>query len=410
MDWQTVVSIGIVVLLSALLYFKRKQIEFQGRFPFAYAGMIRTQFGIKLMDWGANKFGFILRPLSVAGIYVGFMGMILIVFEVLKSTWMLFTSPNAPASVQPVLPINAPGFFYVPFLFWILSIFVIAVIHEFSHGVVARLYKIKVKSSGFAFLGILIPIIPAAFVEPDEKKLNSHSKKEQLAVFAAGPFSNILFSFLLILLFFPAASGPFEGLTQATNIVDMTALSSEMYLVESFAVTDVVEGSAAAIAGIAVGDEITHLDGLGPESATDVLSELLPGQELTVTVDGDDKILTLQPHSEDSTRGQIGVSFAPITVENPAAIETYGVVGFEAITFTVRLFFWIILLGLGIGLFNLVPLGPVDGGRMLLTALRRFFSEQTSQLIWKRTSLVVLALILINLFFPWIQKLLAVTA
>ena len=34
--------------------------------------------------------------------------------------------------------------------------------------------------------------------------------------------------------------------------------------------------------------------------------------------------------------------------------------------------YWLYLLNLGIGLFNLVPLGPIDGGRMLLVALKKF--------------------------------------
>ena len=82
---------------------------------------------------------------------------------------MLFTKPAASSGVGLVLPFKAKGVFYVPFFYWIISIFVIAVVHEFSHGLIARANNIKVKSSGFAFLALLVPIIPAAFVEPDEK-------------------------------------------------------------------------------------------------------------------------------------------------------------------------------------------------------------------------------------------------
>ncbi len=62
------------------------------------------------------------------------------------------------------------------------------VVHEFSHGVVARAHDINVKSSGLAFFG---PIL-GAFVEPDDKELKSKPYKSQLSLFAAGPFSNII--------------------------------------------------------------------------------------------------------------------------------------------------------------------------------------------------------------------------
>src|SRR3989344_169747 len=70
-----------------------------------------------------------------------------------------------------VLPFKAKGTFYLPVFFWVLSIFVFSVVHEFCHGLLARRHGIPVKSSGFAFLAVLIPILPAAFVEPEEKHL-----------------------------------------------------------------------------------------------------------------------------------------------------------------------------------------------------------------------------------------------
>src|SRR3989338_644264 len=96
------------------------------------------------------------------------------------------------------------------FLHWIISLFIIAIIHEFSHGVIARVYNIKIKSSGFAFLGP----IPAAFVEPDEKKMEKSSAKAQLSILAAGSFSNILLALLVILILFfvsPFTNSLLEG-------------------------------------------------------------------------------------------------------------------------------------------------------------------------------------------------------
>ncbi|HLF55126.1 MAG TPA: hypothetical protein VI612_05405, partial [Candidatus Nanoarchaeia archaeon] len=69
--------------------------------------------------------------------------------------------------------LKAKGVFYVPFLHWFLSIFIILIVHEGMHGVMARVYGLPVKNSGLVVLGALVPLIPGAFVEPDEEKLRA---------------------------------------------------------------------------------------------------------------------------------------------------------------------------------------------------------------------------------------------
>jgi membrane-associated protease RseP (regulator of RpoE activity) len=61
-----------------------------------------------------------------------------------------------------------------------------------------------------------------------------------------------------------------------------------------------------------------------------------------------------------------------------------------------------ILLNLGIGLFNLVPLGPVDGGRMLRLVLHKFFEKKRADKIWKNISVFFLTIILINILAGFI--------
>src|SRR3989344_1308087 len=144
--------------------------------------------------------------------------MALLSFELIKNLIDLFINEAAVPGVVPVLPIKAEGVFYVPFFYWIISLFIIATIHEFSHGVVARAHNIPVTSSGFAFLGILVPIIPAAFVEPDEKKMGKKKASQQLSVFAAGPFSNIILGFISLGLFALLLSTTITPMVEQTGI------------------------------------------------------------------------------------------------------------------------------------------------------------------------------------------------
>ena len=59
---------------------------------------------------------------------------------------------------------------------------------------------------------------------------------------------------------------------------------------------------------------------------------------------------------------------------------------------------------IGIGLFNLLPLGPVDGGRMLYTAsLFIFKDELKAKKLLTAVSFFILAIIVINMI-PWLTK------
>jgi len=165
----------VFVFLIFLFYLRHKErFEIQDKVFALY----KTTWGLTWMERLAKKHPRFLSFLSSLGIIIGFIGMIAMTFILIKATFDLIFVPGAPPALAPVLPgvKIAPGLPTLSFLHWIISIVIIAVIHEFSHGVIARLNNIKIKSSGFAFLGP----IPAAFVEPDEKQMEKKSRKAQL--------------------------------------------------------------------------------------------------------------------------------------------------------------------------------------------------------------------------------------
>ena len=53
------------------------------------------------------------------------------------------------------------------------------------------------------------------------------------------------------------------------------------------------------------------------------------------------------------------------------------------------------ILSIGIGSANLLPIGPIDGGRMVLLLIKRLFGEERSSLIWARVSLLFLFILLL---------------
>ena len=163
MDIQLIGFIIFLILITAFLYFKRDKVEVQKvLFPVFYFILYKTQVGIKQMDWLGKKHPRLLDALAKISIFTGFVGMALMCFMLIENFYKMLFVPSAAPGVALVLPIKLKGTFYVPFFYWIISVFVLAIVHEFSHGIFARRYGIKIKSSGFAFMGIFLPILPAA--------------------------------------------------------------------------------------------------------------------------------------------------------------------------------------------------------------------------------------------------------
>jgi membrane-associated protease RseP (regulator of RpoE activity) len=63
------------------------------------------------------------------------------------------------------------------------------------------------------------------------------------------------------------------------------------------------------------------------------------------------------------------------------------------------LLYWLYLLSIGIGLFNLVPIGPIDGGQMSREIFRQIFKkEETALKVWGWTSTFFFFIIIFSIF------------
>ncbi len=369
----------VFVVLVFLFYLRHKsRFEVQGKVFALY----KTTWGLKWMDKIAKRYPRFLRFLTTTGIFVGFLGMIVMTILIVRFTLDLLLIPGAPPALAPVLPgiEIVPGIPRLSFLHWIISIIIIAIIHEFSHGVAARLYNIKIKSSGFAFLGP----IPAAFVEPDEKQMEKKSIKEQLGILAAGSFSNILLGGILAVVLFS-----FIG-------VGTVQLSPTQ---ESPLLTDL---------GAKPGDIILEINDVPVDDGEDILimyRETLPGDEVTfLTSSGEYKAIA-EEHPQNPSKSFFNLTLVVgIFNYQQKAQYLYGEDFPEIISWFVNLLVWLFVITIGVGLFNLLPLGPVDGGKMLFVGLTKFMSKEKSMKLWKVVSIFLLLILIINLL-PWFIRL-----
>src|SRR3989338_8373796 len=181
------------LVIVIFLIWKRKQIQTQAKIIFLY----RMKWGLRWMDKYSEKHREWVILLGYIGVGVGFIGMVVMGYFLIKNLYDLFTIPAVTSGVSLVLPgINVPGLGILPFWHWLIAIFFIAIIHEFSHGIVARAHNVEVKNTGIVFFG---PII-GAFVEPNEKKMAKENDIIQYSILAAGSFSNIMLGLLALFL------------------------------------------------------------------------------------------------------------------------------------------------------------------------------------------------------------------
>ncbi len=391
MDVQSIAAIVFVILLALVLYLGRSRLQVQKiLFPLLYVIMYRTKVGISSMDKTAKRFPGILKWLGYVGIVIGFIGMAAIAISLVHNLYTLIFVPSAPSGVGIVQPFakDIPGTFFVPFFYFIISIFVLVIVHEFSHGVMARLYGLKIKSSGLAFLGVLAPILPAAFVEPDEKKLMKRPMREQLSIFAAGPFSNILLAILIVGVIFFGVNPMVDGMLdyQGVQITGFAGQDNATF--------------PAQLAGISEGEMVTGIDGvsvLTVENFTKALGAKKPGDTIAVLTNVSAYSVTLASNPADKEKPYMGVFVAQSTRIKESFEQRYGVWVAPVVLWIAGLLLWMYVLNIGIGLFNLLPIPIVDGGRMFQLVCERFFEKERARKVWKNVGVFFILLILVNL-------------
>ena len=379
------------LVLAAIVYHFRSKMDVQAKFIMLF----RTQFGIKAMKWASKKYGEWIKLVGYTGVGVGFIGMILITYTLIHNLIKLLIEPAASSGVALVLPgVNVPGLGVLPFWHWLLAIFVIALIHEFGHGIVAKAHGIKVHNSGFVLIG---PII-GAFVEPDIKQMEKSKDIVNYSILAGGPFANILLAGVALLLL-NLVFTPVQGLM----------LEDTGFTFEEYSGTNM----PTELAGI---PENSIINSINNEATTTfqefatVLQCQDPGDNISVTTieeDGTQKsfIITLGNNPDNPNKPFLGIS----TISNEFDLKPQFETGFnravyEVISWLTDFSRWLFVLSLGIGLFNLLPLPIVDGGKMSQIFLRKLKGKNSGDLHYHKISLFMLFVLVFSLLLPLIKN------
>ncbi|MEK6869318.1 MAG: site-2 protease family protein, partial [Nanoarchaeota archaeon] len=344
-----------LVLLA--VYLNRKKFDVHGKFVFLY----RTKFGIGLMDTIANKASRLVKILGYAGVIAGFAGMIFTFIVVLLLTYRLISNQPDASGASPVipgLPIAGTGIVFPLVTGW-LVLFVIILVHEFSHGIVASAYKIKIKNSGVAFFG---PIL-GAFVEPDEKELAKKKHWMQHSVFAAGAFSNFL-TFAAVLLIMALVLNPIVSIfSKGVFISPQPDLAAEK-------------------AGITNNTLIIGINNEKVSTINDfqkIMKDIGPGTIVELKSNSTKYTLTTTEHPDDKSKAYLGIWVIGEKTElkrDNVADKTL----FYILSWLSQFFGWLGFLSLNIGLINLLPVFITDGARMLKIFIEKIVKDKSRSL------------------------------
>lgn len=343
-----------------------------------------------------------IKPASTLGIYAGFLGMLFMMALLGVGLYQLFFDPSAPPMFAPVLPgISIPGSpIKLPLFEGLIALLVVVAIHEFSHGVVSKAYKIPIKSSGFVMFGP----IPGAFVEPDEKKLKKASSKAQLSVYGAGPFSNVLLAGFIFILLMPLIS-----------VISMALYEPSGVVVDGFIDHPLLNQSNTDLKKGDIIMAVNQVNVTNSNQLTIALQNLTPHEKISVLTDSGEKTFSLQSNPLNESLPFLGI-YIDNAIEGKRAISKNKV-------FT-NFYFWlfgnsfslnlnrtlgllplIFILSFGIGLVNLLPIGPLDGGRMVLLVLNKKMSEEKALRLLTFISKILIFLVIILVFIPIIRAL-----
>jgi len=366
--------------------------------------------------------------------------------------------------ITPLLP-YLPQIFKLSFLppfyfiYWILIIAIVAISHEFSHGIFAANKGVKIKTTGFGFFPFFLPVFLAAFVELDEKKMEKKKISSQMAVLSAGTFANLITAILffgVLFLFFSLAFAPsgvvFDTYTysavgiatissvnginvnnvtynQLLSLANQTALSqvkannTTYYTTESFLQQQgsnnyvLLYDDAPAIKAN-ISNTIVKLNGVTVTSKEQIGQELTkyhPGDKITITaLSGDSDVdyqITLGANPVNPNSPYLGIGFVNrqtgllssiMNVFSFRNTNTYYVPMFGAAEFIYDFLWWLVLISFSVALVNMLPVGIFDGGRFFfLTMLAITKNKETSKKIFSIVTYLFLFLILVIMAF-WV--------
>jgi membrane-associated protease RseP (regulator of RpoE activity) len=438
----------LILFVIGIFYFLRKHNKTLDKEGWMY--MYRTKWGMNLINKIGTNYSGLLGKLRYLVVVVGYFLMAGIVWLFGMTVFEYIRNPAISEAIKapPIAPLIPyfpklfgmesffPNFYFTYFL---VAIAIVAFVHEFSHGIFMKFSKVKIKSTGIVFLG---PIL-GAFVEEDRKSFDGKGKFNRLSILGAGVFANLVTGILFLLLAwgmfnvayvsngyiiedYASIVVPVDSILGVSNYTEELVLINttygeyvwfegiEMVLLNNYtklylnspAIENGIRGSVMSIDGEKIegkNDFYGSFDNLGPGDEI-ILGTIEDGVENYHEI-----ILGEHPFKNDT--GFLGISggrmlgveggldpkasFKEFSMYSLLSYLKGSVIDYQPIYsffgFVFNLFWWIVIINFLVALFNMLPLGILDGGQFLfVTILGITKSEKWSKRIYSLSGKLIL--------------------
>jgi membrane-associated protease RseP (regulator of RpoE activity) len=396
MDWLLVL-VAVVAVYGLIALTIREKGYFSDHIAFYGPIMAIKSMKVGFFD-RFKKYSAFLRMYATFGVVmVVVISVAMAVMLIFSLTYTVATRPPATGIYAPQNILAIPGLNeYIPSTIAVWLAFVITIaIHEFGHGILSRVEDIRVKS-----MGALLFVLPIGFfIEPDEEDLNQARGMKKARMYGAGITNNIVIGgvcFLVMILLMglvtPVTGPAIGGLYQN--------YSAEQAGVPSYSLIQAVNGNPVST----------------PADITALLNTTRPGDPLTLTVKHDGVIgdyqLTLSEWPEglgNRTSGFMGISYydpALVMEGIGSSISPLGLIRFLIVPFNfagsedsfrflaidttaqqfyiapftgffgiIHFLFWCGWFNICVGIFNALPMVPLDGGYIFKEGVDRLFER-----------------------------------
>ena len=448
-------TIVLLYFITTYILYKKDILKKLNISLYGPALLLRTMRGKKFIKKIASKKRF-WKAFGSFGIVFCFILMILMVIILVWQAWTVlgFTPEQKAAIPGPEIALVLPGInpiLPLEYIGYILLALVVAIIaHEFSHGILTFAQDLKVKSLGILYL--IVPI--GAFVEPDEEQLKKAKTKKRMRVYASGPLANFVVVIISLLLF------------------SFLFMSSVQPAADGVGVLEVHENSPAFNAGIKTGAIVTEINGTELSQFDDfnsryikyiqVMNNTMVNETITISwfynkvqrsaeirladrsdffgggssknkgyngiysLIGVEENLDIlkNPFLTDFPRGFLFFYVIPLIGYfqgyNPIVAPFTGqyiitgplnILPEPVFWIIINALYWIFWLNLAVGLFNVLPMIPLDGGFLfndavgtIIRKLKKGVTDEIRDRIVRNVSITISLLILLAIIFPFLVK------
>ena len=391
--------------------------------------LVHTPFGINFFNKVAETR--VAKFYAKANVFIMPLITALAIFLIAGSLMVMFSNASAREGVRNVGPqsnLLIPGLNpYLPWTYGWLALVITIVIHEAGHGIVARVHGVPVESTGIVLI-LGIPI--GAFVNIEREELMKTRLKQRSAILTAGPLNNMILAAISLF-----------TLYLVVNTLTPLPIRGETHF--GVLVMSVSEPSLAKSIGLSEGSVIKSISGNtvhGVEELNGILRSHLGskinitwqdknGREIiqhatlpkvveanrailgvTITNVSPDPVLVLERYKSAFSKSPIALLLPPTMAEGSVPYSDIMSAKYESKTLGTlfpiisNMLFWLWFINFNVGIFNALPIGPLDGGQLYNSLIENKTSSRSGKI--KNAPLlitvVMTTIVIISLFLPWV--------